>query len=228
MNILAIAQRLRKEASVNGTGPSSVFNQSGEYETLCNYLIDAYAEVQRSAENWDFLRVEYAKALASGTALYTPTALGLTNLKNWIVNEGDMRVYLTATGVSDEQHITYVPWIAFKHTYQFGSLQSDTGRPTVFTIKPNNSIKFYPIPDAAYTLVGECFDKPDVFTLDTDEPIFPGDDFDLLIMWKALNSYGIDYVEANKEAQGLQEYKSMLKLLRFDQLPRIEWGEPLA
>lgn len=222
---LELAVKLREEADIAGTGPTSTLNQTGEYKMLIGWLDDAYERIQSEHVNWEFLWAAYTFDVSSGTASYTPTAASITDHGSWIVD--DVRCYLTATGYSDEQEIYYVRWDDFKRTYLFGSQREETGRPIHFTVKPDDSMVFYPIPDDTYTIVGERYKAPVEFSADADEPVFP-DKFHNILVWGALFFYGANYVEPDRYTHGENQYKKMKALMEIEQLPGPEWGPTLA
>ena len=222
---LQLAQRLRQEARIAGTGPTTTIGQTGELKKLVDWLDDAYADIQQEYETWNFLRTAFTASITSGTATYTPAAAGVTNHAHWITD--DVRCYLTATGVSDEQEIFYMEWEEFKRTYLFGSMSTQSGRPTMFSIKADNSITFWPVPDDTYTVTGEYYRTPYEMTLNAHTPAFPAR-FHMIVMWRALMLYAADYGEWDKYEHAQNEYRDIMGKLEFDQLPRIGWGEPLA
>lgn len=229
MTRLDLAQRLWMETDVGGAGISSTENQTGEYLKLVTWVDDFYNRLQTSKELWQFLRKSFSIAITSGTSEYTPSAVSITDHANWI--DQDVRCRLTASGVSGEQEIYFVEWADFKRTWLFGSSQEQTGRPVHFTIKPDKSIQFWPVPDDSYTITGEYYRTP--FNMSTEdepdeaEPAFP-DRFHMVIVWGALLFYGANYVENSQYTHGSNEYKEMLTQLEFDQLPRMGFGGSLA
>ena len=225
MTRLELAVMLRKEAGIGGTGPTSTLNQSGEYELIVDWIDLAYNRIQSKHPDWQFLRADFTASISSGTGEYTPSAAGVTEHATWIVD--DVRCYLTATGVSDEQEVYYIAWDEFRRTYRMGSTRTQTGRPSYFTIKPNDSLDFWPIPDDSYTVVGEHYKTPDLFTADDDEPILPTR-FHEILAWSALNHYGANYVENDKYVHGQNEYRRIKALLELDQRPQLGFGAPLA
>jgi hypothetical protein len=229
MNRLQIAQRTHFFSRIAGTGPTTTINQTSEYGKIVEWNDAAYEDIQRKDGGmWDFLRTDIPATaqLSSGTGEYTPTALNMSDLKNWILD--DMRVYLTATGTTDEQEIFWMEWPDFRRVYGFGAARTQEGRPSVFTIRPDKSIKFWSIPDDTYTLDGEYYAKPDTMTADADETVFPGDDFDMLVVWRSLVYYGRDYIKQNKEQEAIQEYTKLLAALRIDQGLKPRFSGPLA
>jgi hypothetical protein len=221
---LELVQKLAKQARI-GSLPTTTVNQSGEFLMCVDYIEQAYSDIQRKAGGlWKFLRNDFSFNTVASTANYTATTVGVS-LKKWI--EGSFRVYLTSTGVSDEQHMIFVPWDNFRDIYVKGLDRTNEGRPTYFSIKPDKSIQLYPVPDAQYTVVGEYYATPDVFDADDDdEPIFP-DSFHDILVWKGLEYYGAEYNKPNREIFGKQQFTAMYNEMRFDQID-VSWGAPLA
>ena len=228
MNRLELAQRLSRECGINQSGPSATTNQTGEYLRVINWVDDAYKSVQLVTSTWQFLRKEFSFALTATKATYTPAECGLTDFSEWVSDdEGDsedFRIYLVA---ADERFMTYMPWEMFRVAYMLGTQRTMTGRPSVYTIRPDDSLMFYPIPDDVYTCVGEYYMVPDVMTANTDIPIFP-ERFHEIILHRAMMYYAAYSQEPDKYAVGEREYKRLLRGLKKSQLPQMGWGEPLA
>ena len=227
---LQLTQRLRRECGINGTAsdPTSTVNQNGEYLMLVDWIDDFYNDIQSSKESWRFLRKSFSASLTSGASEYSAVTIADDHAR-WIL--GDVRCYLTSAGVEREQEIFFIEWEEFKRTYLFGSSQSQTGQPVNFTVKPDMSLQFWPIPDDSYTVVGEYYRTPvdwnDEDDPDSEEPVFPAR-FHMIIVWGALYFYGANYAEADKYLHGQTEYEKILAKLEFNQLPRVSWGAPLA
>jgi len=225
MSFLAICKRLRSEAGLSGTGPASVENQTGVSEKIVEWIQTADTYIQNLYANWEFLQDDFSFPTVVGQQVYTPTEAGEPTLANWKFSDPyDVRVYLAEV---DESTLDYIQWVDFKSSYLFGSSRSDTGRPIVFTVKPDNSIVLYPKPDAVYTINGEFFHKAVTMTGNTDEPQFP-DQFHMILVWRALMLYAAFDAADEKYGHGQNEFKALLANLSKDQLPIIRWGEPLA
>ena len=95
------------------------------------------------------------------------------------------------------------------------------------SIKPDNSMILYPLPDTVYNINGEFFHKAVVMDDNLDEPQFP-DQFHMIVVWRALMLYGAFDAADEKYSHGQNEYKTMLLALESDQLQRVRWGDPLA
>lgn len=210
---------------MSGSGPSTVLAQTGEMQRVVEWIKTAYESVQNLHASWNFLKTEFSFPTIASTANYTKAAAGLTELGSWKTDS--FRCYLTATGVSDEQELDYIPWDEFRFVYQRGTSSTLTGRPSIFTVKPDLSVTFWPIPSAVYTVTGEYFKRAQVMSANADEPIIPLQ-FQAVIVWKALMLYGAYSAADEKYAHGQNEYRAVLAKLRRNQLDRVQYGAPLA
>ncbi len=222
---LELCVDLRREAGISGTGPTSVLNQTGEYQRVVEWILSADQKVQNLHTNWDFLRNDFSFQTIANTANYTKAAASLLELASW--KDDTFRCYLTATGVNDQQELDYMPWAHFRYSYALGSMSTQVGRPTVFTVKPDESVTIWPIPNDAYTITGEYFKRAQVMAANASEPLMPRQ-FQEVIVWRALMLYGAYAGAPEKYSHGQNEYKSMLAALELNQLPAIEFGETLA
>ncbi len=228
MNKLALTQRLSRETGVNQVGPVTTIGQTGEYKRLVDWIDTAYEDIQTVHSTWQFLRSEFSFPMVVGTASYTPTAAGLTDFAEWVSDSDgdseDFRIYFLA---ADEGYMTYLPWEEFRQIYMIGTARTQTGKPSVYTIKPDDTLLFHPIPDKIYTVLGEYYTEPDTMDADADVPIFP-ERYHLAVMWLALKHYGAYSQEADKYMIGQVEYRKKLRGLEKSQLNQMTWGEPLA
>lgn len=220
MNFLAGVQRLRLECGISGTGPVSVVGQTGEMLELVTWYNSAYEDIQNLHKTWRFMRDDYTFNTIASTPAYTPSGAGITDLGEWI--QRDVRVYLNA---DDEQQMAYEDWDLFREVRDIGTVQE--GRPSVFSIKPDNSIVLWPTPDTEYVVRGEYYKKAETMSADGDVPIFPSQ-FHMIIVWRALITYGAGMAAGEKLTLGQAEYVRLRRSMESSQLPRIKWGAPLA
>jgi hypothetical protein len=213
---------LRQEAGLSGTGPTTVTGQTGEMKRIVDWISAAYEDIQNLHTTWRFLRNDFSFSTIDGTQDYTPTSVSLTSFGSWI--KRDIRIY---SAEADETFLTYYPWELFREAFFFGSHRSQEGRPTVITVRPNNTLTLWQIPDAVYTVNGEYYKTADVLSGDSDPPLIP-DRFQMIVAWKALMYYGAYAGADEKYAHGSNEYKKILTGLEFDQLEDTTYGEPLA
>lgn len=223
MNFLQLCQKLRSEASIPGTGPTTVIGQTGQLKRIVEWIQEAYESIQNEHKMWEFLQGDVSFNTIIGQAEYTQTSAGLTDMLTWKTD--DFRIY---ESVSDESFLFYEPWQTFRLAYQFGSMRLQTAKPTVITVKPNNSIVLWPIPNSnTATVDGQYYKEPDVMSADLDVPVFQSN-FHMAIVWKALMFYGADLGAPDVYAHGYEEYKKALKKMERQYLPEPVFGNPLA
>jgi hypothetical protein len=224
---LELCQDLTREAGMSGggTSPTAVASQVGEMKRAVEWILTAYEAVQNLHPDWLFLQTEFSFPTIAGTANYTKAAASLTELGNW--KDDSFRCYLTATGVSDQQDLEFVPWQDFRSLYGRGSMSTQTGRPQVITIKPDLSVTTWPISDAVYTVTGEYYKRAQTMTADADEPLIP-QEHQPIIVWKALMYYGAFAAADEKYSHGQNEYRAALSAMRAKQLPEMRMGEAMT
>lgn len=228
MNFLQLCTRTRREARISGSGPVSVLAQSGEMQMIVEWVQSAYEDVQNLSALWEFLRFDFSFNTIASTATYTLAAVGLTELQGWRTADCDaISCYRATSGSADQQAIIKISWDDMRGSRLFGSSATQTGRPMEYAIKPDKSIVFWPMPDAAYTVVGEYYKRPQTLVNNTDEPLFP-QAFHMMLVWLALRYSGAYQSAPEKYLHGDNEYKSLLYGLRRDQLPKATMAGPLA
>lgn len=223
MTFLELCKRLRQEAGIAGTGPDSVLSQTGQNKQVVDWITAAYEAVQLMHSTWRFLRADFSFATIESIQEYTPTAVGLTDFATWI--RDDIRLYENLT---DEQFLEYYPWDEFRINYMFGSHRTVEGRPVIVSIKPNDSLMLWQLPNSAdFTVIGEYYQTPDVMEANDDEPIFPVR-YHMIVVWKALKDYAGFTAADEKYVHGNTEYTRILHPMELKELPDILYGEPLA
>ena len=226
---LQLCQRLRSESGTSGTNtsvPTSISGAAGEWGRLCDWVSQAWSEIQEEHENWEWMRKNVTFNTVAQQSEYTPTGteIALTDFGSWRKNS--FRAYLTSAGVGSEQRLGYKGYEAFRDYYMLSSRRITYARPTEITVAPNKSLMLGLAPDADYTVSGEYFKTPQILSADADTPEMPAR-FHMLIVYRAMMSYGA-YNAANEVYQrGEAEYKKMLNKLRMDQLPGITRGGSL-
>jgi len=203
-----------------GHGAISRLSQNDDLGRVVALIDSAYEDIQDKNKDWDWLRYYFTENLTLGDPTYNHTIV--PTLANWKIDS--IRCYLTTT--DDEQYFKYIPWTTFRDSRVYGPVRAQTGRPHEFSVKPNNSIIVWPIPDAAYTLTGEYYRKAHVFTADADEPLFHR--FHMVIVYKAL-MYAAGYLENPAlYAMAQKEYNRLINKLENDRHEVIMSAGPLA
>ena len=240
LTYLQAVNKLASEAGVSGTAStvSTVAGQSGDSLRLCNWIAEAYTEIQNRYPNWRWLRSRFSLPTVAGTDTYAYTAATDTRLsaaisrfKAWVPfdDQGAINVsrYLTSGGVSGQMWMTYLPWSMFRAMYKFGPQQSNTGPIVHITIDPQNKLVMGPNPDAIYTVIGEYQMSAQVLAADTDAPEMPSDFHDLIV-WRACEKYGRFKAAPEVLARGQTEGGILMRQLEQDQLPQLALGAPMA
>lgn len=229
MNFLQLAQRLRSEAGVSGSGPTAVTQQTGELERLVNWINDAWEELQQRSPYWKFMRAEFAFDTTAGLGAYKPTDVGLADLKSW---DGEtLRSYLKSAGVGTEMYLIEQAYPHFRDTYLYGAMRSVQGQPLIAAVRPNDTaLVLGPVPNAVFTITGEYRKRATRMTGNAD---LPGggnlpEQHHMAIVHSALMKYARFEGAGALYQTALVDFKRALDAMTEDQLDMVETGEPLA
>lgn len=224
MTFLQLAQRLRQEARIAGTGPTSVLDQTGEMQRLCDWIANAWFDIQGKHQDWRFLRSSVSFATVNAQATYTPAQAGASaaTFSRWV--RDSFRVYNTATGQSAETPLFFMPYESWRNTYQLGAMRTSYSMPNRITVTPNNSLGLGPVPTGAYTVVGDYYSAPILLAANADVPALPATHNHMIIVWKALMAYGASEENPASYAWGKSNYDELYDKLLVDQGPTITFG----
>lgn len=216
---LEISQKVFREGGGAGVLPAAVTGQVGRQLKVVNWVADAWSEIQNDESTWLWMRKEFSADLSIGTFKYTAASFDLTDFSRWVTDPLSVTMYLTATGVSDEGELNFLPWESWRLKYGRGSQTAN--RPIEYTITPALEFAVGPKPDLVYTTRGEYFQGNQALAADGDTPNCPAGFHDV-ITWKALIK-----LLANDEApsQKIAYIEGLYQPLRFalerDQLAKI-------
>jgi hypothetical protein len=223
MTFLELCVRLREEAGISGNGPSTVVAQTGEMKRIVNWVNQAWEDVQNARANWNWMRSEFSFQSVADQAGYTSAEAGIaTRFRDWDVNT--IKSYKTSVGISNEIELAEMTYFGYRSVYLTGSQPS--GTPICFAIGPDRKLLLGPKPDGIYTVNGQYWKAPQALTLDADVPEMPTE-FHMLIVWMALERYGI-YESAGEVVAAGQKYgKRLMNRLEINQLPDVTAPPPL-
>lgn len=228
MNFLQLCQRLRQEAGLTGSGPTTTVGQTGISKQIVDWINTAYIDILSQHTNWHFMQDEFSFETVASQRAYSIAETGVTDLEKWKVDDyGSFRVYLTSSGIANEQYMYSILWDDYRQMYLYGATRTAEGLPSYFSIQPDKGLNFYLVPNDIYTITGEYFKVPTELSGDTDEPIFPSQ-FHILIIWRALMFYAGFDAANEKYVMGKNEYTKVLMRLEIDQLPQMTFGAPLV
>lgn len=236
MNFLTIAQRLRQECGVSGTGPTTVVGQVGELKRLVDWAASAHDDIQGKYPNWRWLRSTFSVNTVAGTDAYAPTtctdtrlSTGITRFRRWWPFDRDgcsnVKMFLSASGVGSERWLNFLEWEYFRSIYKIGT--QNNGPPAHITIDPQNNLVLGPKPDAVYVVSGEYQMGKQSLTADGDTPEMPSD-FHMLVVYEAMKKFAGFDAASEVFQRGAGEGGAIWRQLEIEQLVKIRLGEPMA
>ena len=218
---LEICKDTRQECGISGVGLLTVASQTGEMKRIVDWVRSAWRDIQLRESEWQWMRSGFSFNCVNGTPAYSPSDIGLTDFASW--NMEHVRVYDGNT--INEYTLTYFPYDQFRHIYMRGDIPA--GKPAYYTITPDKSLRFYPTPNAAYTVYGDYYKTPTELADDADTPGMPAR-FHELVKFGAMRKYAA-FEGANEVFQyATAEYNRLMRNLEQDQLPDIPAVEPLV
>jgi hypothetical protein len=233
MTWLSMVNRVRREAGVSGSNLITLGGTlAAENTRIKDWVDEAWIDIQRLRPDWNFMLSDFAFNTTIGVGDYTAATLStpLTRFKNW--KKDTFRAYLTATGFPDEQIVDHISFSRFRDMYLFGNMRSTTGRPVLFSIDQDKHVRIGPVPDAVYTINGQYYRLATGFAAEADTPqttapLFE-EDFHMLIVWKALESYGLYESAPEVLLRAQTEAQKIMSRLTIDEMPQISYAAPLA
>lgn len=230
MNYLALAQRLRRKCRVTGTGPSTVISQAEEYARLCDFINEAWMEIQLMRPNWKWMRNAMTFPTVAGQATYTlaqieSTGSGFANFGNW--DQETFRQYTTSVGTNSEILMDWIPYDVWRDVYQYGANRATQTQPTQFTVTPALGIGLGCTPAAGYTISGDYFKVATEMAVDADTPALPRQ-FHMAIVYKAMMFYGVSENSPEIYDSGKAEFDAMMARIELQQLPEMGQAGALA
>ena len=191
MNFLELAQETRRLSGVGGTGPVNVETATGMELKITNYVSNAWIDIQTHPKNWKWMWEDFSVDLQPGPG--TQPLQTILNTREYQLVDCDkilvttFRSYLTSLGVTDRQRMTWTPWRRFRKRY--GVVDETANRPIQASRAPNGDLVLYPKPDDVYSIEFQSFRRPQILTVNTDEPEMPSE-FHMLIVYEALKRFG--------------------------------------
>lgn len=213
-----LCKRLRREVGASGSD-STVVSASGEWLRLCEWIAQAWEDIQREEPMWEWMRATktFNTIANQSTYAYDAAPLSMTDFASW--RNDSFRIYKDT--VEDEIFLDHMPYNWFRDTYLYGAETTTYSRPTVIAVSPSKALVLALPPDDVYTIVGEYYKTPTVLAADADEPDMP-ERFHMAIVYKAMIHYGLYESAQEVIARGEREYRQIMEQLRSDQLPSIE------
>lgn len=222
---LQLAQSLRQEVGANGTGPTTVVSQTGEYKRLIDYIAAADEEIQQEKDQWRFMVKSFQINTVAGTMAYASTAFLVpsTDVRTW--RDRTIKCYLLSAGKGDEGWLSYIDYEEWDATYNTGAQTNN--RPMHWTIGNANELLIGPAPNGVYRITGEYMRTASTLTADSDTPTYPAE-FHMLPVYLAMMKYGRFTGAGEVYTDGERLYNKMLNRMKRTQLPQFNHPRPLA
>lgn len=211
MTWLQIARRIRREAGITGSdaSPLTLVGQTGEMQTVIGWMTSAWTELE-TAKLWGWMWEEASPTILAGTHI--------------LAQDIPPRRYMLDTARTTRP-LAYVPWEQFRSNYP--SAQISDGDPSAWTIRPDKSIAVNRKPLADLPISLERYRNPQGIGNDNESPPLPADHHEAIV-WRAVMLYaGHDEAVALYQ-HAKAEYDRHRTGLSLDELPNLEFGEPLA
>lgn len=230
MTFLELVQEAYRESGASGTEPSVVTGLTGEPNRFVNWVRLEWAKIQLRSPNWKWMRRSFTLPTVASTDAYafsactdTTTAAAIARFGRWY--ENDFKIYLTSSGVGTEGWLTYEQWDTFKRVYKIGT--QNEGFPSLISIDPARRLVFGPTPNAIYTVSGDYHLAPQTLAANGDEPEMP-EQFHDLIWQGAVRRYAAFEGAPEVWAEMKDQHSTLMRSLEQDQLPPVNFGNPLA
>ena len=225
MTFLQLVQRTRQECGIAGDGPTTTSGQTREMKRLCDWVSQAWVEIQEEHSDFLFMRKQVTFNTVNGQQQYhvgTGLDIDVSDFASW--RRDSFMQYLESAGIATQIILSeYYDYTEFRNFYLLGSRQLVTGRPLYMTIAPDKSVLFGFTPNDIYVTKAEYYCVPQVLASDDDTPTMPSR-FHMAIVYRAMQKYGLFEV-ANEQIQaGKEGYSQQIARLREDQLPMVRVG----
>lgn len=220
---LSIAQDVRAQSGISGTGPVNVENQSGIMADVVRWVVEAYDEIQTMYENWNFLFNSYFFTLQAGFDNYVTSSLVGDNggEKGIRTLTKDSFVINDPLGIAKKERLRYIAWSVW--TIDDAILEGKEGKPKFWTEDPSGRLHFYPAETVAsgvdWLIEFTGFARPDVMTASTDIPIIPTQ-YTETIKLKALMRYAEYYNSPEVMQSASYSFQQQIKKMEYSELPR--------
>lgn len=222
MTYLELCKRTRLECGLSGDGPSTVIGQAGQLQKVITFVAQAWTDLQSERPNWLFMWSEFEFDTDAGVRDYLAADKSITDMDNW--DENSFLIYDPSIGESDQGELPYLPYKNWREQYRRQMNVRENNRPILFTILPNEKVRFEPAPDKAYTIEGEYKRTTQTFANNADTPTGLPDRFHIVIVYRALQLYALqdDAPELVQKAE--EQLDTWMPLLELDQLPAMKIG----
>jgi len=212
MTFLELCQKTRRDIGIQGTGPTAVTGQTGNYQRLVDFVADADVKIQCLYEDWDFLRTIVSFNTVASSSTYTQSAITSANA----VGKWDIEAFSFKPDTANYRPLDNLDFHAWKNSGVRFALDPED-EPTQFVLDQDESIILTPTPDAIYPIRAEHWAAPVRMAANADVSVIPKRFHQIIIELATIKYAGYDENEML-----LREAK-----IAYDDvwLPRLEAAE---
>jgi hypothetical protein len=215
VTFIELVREVIRETGLAGGDPAdleTVLDQTGDLADAVAWTRNGCLEVDNLWKTWKYLWREHSIAFAAAQSNIPPQPTDYT-VRQW----DRASFWLNKTSTSPTK-LAFEDWRVFRA--RTGTPLS--GKSSIITVRPDNTLRTDRIPAASYTFSAECWKRPTILTLDDDEPDMPSD-YHRIIVCRAKMEYG-DLRDAPEVLEGAgSEYQDYLDKLQSDQLESHEF-----
>jgi hypothetical protein len=185
LKFIDMCQRLRQDAGIAGTGPTTVVAQTGELARLVSWIATAYTNICAQHTNWRFLRSAFSVNTVTDQEAYLATACTDTEVGaligsatvgafgSWAIDsEYPWWIYRLSDGTSTRNYFWNLDHASFRDRYDLRP--PNHNKPFEYAIRPrDNAILVGPKPDGVYVLQGEYYRVAPPLAVDGRYPVVP-------------------------------------------------------
>lgn len=237
LTFLQLVQRAMRECGASGASLSTVSGASGEAERFCDWVNQAWLEIQTRRDDWDWMKASVllgsgaSFTTVAGTASYPlGTGDGTCGVTADLFQKWDVysfRNYTTTTGYTNEIFLDPIRYGQWRNAYMYGAMRNVQTRPVAVAIGPDKSVCLGPPPNALYTITADYWTKPTWLQADGDTPGMPSQ-FHMAIVYLAMTYYGGYEAAPEVLSRGQAGYDKLMRQLGALQAPNVVPADPLA
>jgi hypothetical protein len=225
MNLLQLAQAVKRESGLTGGGPAGFASASGDDLRIFHWAIWAWRDIDLMHEAWSWRRG--AATATTTTNTLSPTAVvpgfALTDFASWLMPNTEYQPsgYRVSDGVANEQKLIYLPYDEWRRRFVIGTQTAAAVQ--YWSIAPNGDFLTGPAPDTSHFIRADYIKDHVALAADGDIPTMPTR-FHPLIAWYALREYGGFDAASEVWQRADRNYKSGFSGLSQACLPKMRWG----
>jgi hypothetical protein len=213
MNFLEAAKELIEETGIAGGDPDAletVVGQTGDLANAVRWIRESATQIDNLWFDWKYLWFEHSENLS----VNQQNAVGPA----FTVRRWDRRSAYINKFTGQPARLTFEEWEIFRQ--RTGAVK--VTMPTVFTVLPNNTLRFNSKASQAAAFSVEGWRRPVILADDDDVPLMPSE-FHRIIVVRGMIAYA-NKNDAPEVLEGAEaEYVDILEKLQADQAPAFEF-----